>query len=281
LLNAEGWLITGSTGLVGTAVSSAARGRGVEVVGTSLSGGGGAIAFDLTNSRGIRPFLDRINPGKVIHLAACARPAEVESRPEQAARLNVVASQVIAEWCRERGRPFIFSSSDQVFGGGRGGPYSESDAPAPTTAYGRTKLAGEAAALAAGGLVVRLGWVINDTTREDRDFVQRAIARLGQGERVTAADDEFRTPVRSSVAAATIVDLARLGCHGTVNVAGDLHVTPYQLLMDSIPSGRSAHLVDRVSYRDLAPAGRPGDVRLAAFRMKGLLSRRPIPALAN
>ena len=44
------------------------------------------------------------------------------------------------------GAPLVAYSTDYVFDGRKGAPYVESDGPNPQSAYGRTKLHGEAAA---------------------------------------------------------------------------------------------------------------------------------------
>ena len=55
----------------------------------------------------------------------------------------------------------VYVSTDYVFDGAKGAPYVESDQPAPLSAYGRTKLAGEEATVAANKrhFVVRSAWL--------------------------------------------------------------------------------------------------------------------------
>ena len=52
------------------------------------------------------------------------------------------------------GAAFVQFSTDYVFDGRAGRPYLPTDPPAPLNAYGRSKLAGEQAALAAVGALV-------------------------------------------------------------------------------------------------------------------------------
>src|SRR5512133_605922 len=60
-----------------------------------------------------------------------------------------------------RGASVVYVSSDYVFDGAKGEPYVETDQPAPLSAYGRTKLAGEDATTAANKrhFVVRSSWL--------------------------------------------------------------------------------------------------------------------------
>ena len=59
------------------------------------------------------------------------------------------------------GASVVYVSSDYVFDGAKGAPYVETDQPAPLSAYGRTKLAGEEATAAANKrhFVVRSSWL--------------------------------------------------------------------------------------------------------------------------
>ena len=65
---------------------------------------------------------------------------------------------------RGRSASVVYVSTDYVFDGSKGAPYVESDQPAPLSAYGRTKLAGEEATAAANKrhFVVRSAWPLRD-----------------------------------------------------------------------------------------------------------------------
>ena len=67
----------------------------------------------------------------------------------------------VAAAAAERGASVVYVSSDYVFDGAKGEPYVETDQPAPLSAYGRTKLAGEEATTAANKrhFVVRSSWL--------------------------------------------------------------------------------------------------------------------------
>ena len=62
---------------------------------------------------------------------------------------------------RQVGAAVVYVSTDYVFDGAKGAPYVETDQPAPLSAYGRTKLAGEEATAAANKrhFIVRSSWL--------------------------------------------------------------------------------------------------------------------------
>lgn len=275
--SSERWLITGATGLIGGAVCAGLV--DAAPLRLSLSGAQASLAHDLTNAAALPALLDAISPQRIIHLAAISKPDRVEREPEHARQLNVAASAAIAEWCRTRGRTMIFTSTDQVFDGEKGQPYLETDAPRPTTAYGAMKLQAEAAVLAAGGGVARLGWVLNDLPGGRPDFLQIALERLASGERVRAVDDERRTTLTASAAAQALIALAGADFSGLVHLDGGRDATPFQLIAETAKArGIGTSRLEPISRRTLSPAGRPGDVRLRSGREPARQSARALSA---
>ncbi|MSO58389.1 MAG: dTDP-4-dehydrorhamnose reductase [Thermoleophilia bacterium] len=110
-------------------------------------------------------------PDLVLHAAAWTDVDGAESDPQGAAAVNVGGTAHVAEL----GAPLVAFSTDYVFDGAKGGPYVESDAPAPLSAYGRTKLHGEAAA-GEQAWIVRTSWLYGPT---GTNFV-RTMLRLGR-----------------------------------------------------------------------------------------------------
>ncbi|MEN3342716.1 MAG: dTDP-4-dehydrorhamnose reductase [Actinomycetota bacterium] len=122
----------------------------------------------------------------VLHAAAWTDVDGAEAEPQDAAAVNVGGTQHAAEL----GAPLVYFSTDYVFDGGKGAPYVESDAPSPQSAYGRTKLHGEAAA-GDDAWVVRSSWLYGWTSR---NFV-RTMLRLGrERDEVAVVDDQRGCP---------------------------------------------------------------------------------------
>ncbi len=132
-------LVTGGSGLVGRAL--AARGA------TAL----GRPALDVTDERARDEILTAHAPDAVIFCAAMTEVDRCATDPLSEA-INVAAP---AAWAREV--PVWFVSSNFVFSGP--GPHAPDAVVRPVNAYGRQKARAEEAVLAAGGHVVRTGWV--------------------------------------------------------------------------------------------------------------------------
>jgi len=125
-------------------------------------------------------------PDLVLHTAAWTNVDGAEDDPAGARAANVDGTAHAAEL----GAPLVAYSSDYVFDGTKGAPYLESDAPAPLSTYGRTKLEGEAAA-GTSAWVVRSSWLFGAT---GHNFV-RTMLRLGaERDEVAVVDDERGCP---------------------------------------------------------------------------------------
>ena len=125
-------------------------------------------------------------PDLVLHAAAWTDVDGAEDDPQGAAAVNVAGTAHAAAL----GAPLVAYSSDYVFDGTKGAPYVESDAPSPRSAYGRTKLHGEAAA---GGRawIVRSSWLFGET---GHNFL-RTMLRLGaERDDVSVVDDQRGSP---------------------------------------------------------------------------------------
>lgn len=266
------WLVTGGTGLVGRSVAAAGIESGVQVVTTSRSGGRDALSCNLDDEIRVRALLEMVRPDHIIHLAAISKPAAVEAQPEEAFAVNVGSTRTIADWCARNGRHLTFASTDFVFGLGSG-PFREGDPARPGTLYGKMKLEAEQFVTASGGLVLRFGWVLDDTASALSDYVSRSIASLRRGAPVSAVDDEWRTPVTNSDLGRLVILLSRLRSTGTVHVAGQVHTTPYLLLQEKARAlDLDASLVRPISRAKILPESRPADTRLNTDLLQRLTS---------
>lgn len=103
--------------------------------------------IDITSEDSICSVLTRFSPDIVVNCAAYTDVDACERDEEAALAVNALGPRHLARFVAERDAWLIHVSTDYVFDGLRPvpEPYRESDVPAPRTAYGRTKLAGEQA----------------------------------------------------------------------------------------------------------------------------------------
>jgi dTDP-4-dehydrorhamnose reductase len=141
-------------------------------------------------------------PDLVLHAAAWTDVDGAEDDPQGAAAVNVGGTRHAAEL----GGSLVYFSTDYVFDGRKREPYVESDGPAPISAYGRTKLHGEAAA-GEGAWIVRSSWLFGPT---GKNFV-RTMLRLGaERDEVAVVSDQRGCPTFVGHLAEAVRELVRL-----------------------------------------------------------------------
>ncbi|KAE8614475.1 hypothetical protein XENTR_v10008180 [Xenopus tropicalis] len=140
-------LITGATGLLGRAVYKEFKENSWHVLGCGYSRARPRFEYlNLLDAAAVKALIQDFKPHVIIHCAAERRPDIVESQPEFASLLNVVASENLAKEAAGVGAFLIYVSSDYVFDG-TSPPYREDSVPNPLNLYGKTKLEGERAVL--------------------------------------------------------------------------------------------------------------------------------------
>jgi dTDP-4-dehydrorhamnose reductase len=148
----------------------------------------------------------------VLHAAAWTNVDGAEDDPQDAAAVNVGGTQNAAAL----GAPLVYFSTDYVFDGAKGSPYVESDAPQPVSAYGRSKLHGEAAA-GERAWIVRTSGLFGWTSH---NFV-RTMLRLGaERDEVSVVDDQRTAPTYVGHLAAAMPALLELP-FGVYHIAAD------------------------------------------------------------
>ncbi len=150
-------------------------------------------ALDIGDAAAIDRTLDDLRPGALINAAAYTAVDRAEAEPARAEAINGTAPGLLAAACAERGVRLLHVSTDFVFDGSASRPYAPDAAPAPLGAYGRSKLAGEAAVRAAraGSIVLRTGWVYS---RHGGNFVKTMLRLLAEREELTVVADQVGTP---------------------------------------------------------------------------------------
>jgi dTDP-4-dehydrorhamnose reductase len=121
----------------------------------------------------------------VLHAAAWTDVDGAELDPEGARAVNVTGTARAVGL----GASVVYFSTDYVFDGQKGAPYVESDRPSPLSAYGRSKLDGEAALR--DGWIVRTSWLFG---RTGHNFVRTMLALGRERDEVRIVDDQRGCP---------------------------------------------------------------------------------------
>jgi dTDP-4-dehydrorhamnose reductase len=182
-------VIIGAGGLVGTVLAAQATQRGHEVLALT------SAQCDVTDPTSIERHVDADDA--VINCAAYTKVDEAERDEDRAFAVNATGAENVAHACARAGAGLVHVSTDYVFSGDFGGgdrhPYEIDDETGPLSVYGRSKLAGEFAVLAAlpDAHVVRTSWIFSG---HGGDFVA-TMRRLAAGDgTVDVVADQVGTP---------------------------------------------------------------------------------------
>ncbi|MEN3534875.1 dTDP-4-dehydrorhamnose reductase [Microbispora sp. ZYX-F-249] len=194
------WLVTGAAGMLGADLTALLAGEGEDVAALSRRD------LDLCDPAAVRAAVRTEKPDVVVNCAAWTAVDEAELREREALAVNGDAVRPLAAACAGHGVTLVHLSTDYVFDGTARTPYAEDEPVNPVNAYGRTKAAGERAALRHGGYVVRTAWLYG---AHGPNFARTMIRLAAGGDPVRVVDDQHGQPTWTADLAAQIVRLVR------------------------------------------------------------------------
>jgi dTDP-4-dehydrorhamnose reductase len=180
-------LIAGRVGQVASALVPRLRAEGHEV--TALE----PPELDLTSREGVAAAVAAARPELVVNAAAYTAVDRAEDDPALAYAVNRDGVGWLAAEAARIGAPLVHFSTDYVFDGLKGAPYTETDAPNPLGVYGRSKLEGEQAALAANPrtAVLRTAWVCSP---DGANFLKTMLRLAAEREEIRVVADQHGAP---------------------------------------------------------------------------------------
>lgn len=193
------WLVTGAAGMLGRDVATALDGAEVTALGRKQ--------LDVTDPAAVDDAVR--GHDVVVNTAAWTDVDGAETAEEAATAVNGTGPALLAAACARHGARLVHVSTDYVFDGAATSPYPEDAPTAPRSAYGRSKLAGERAVLAAlpdAGYVVRTAWLYGE---HGGNFVATMARLSADRETLDVVDDQRGQPTWSMDVATRLVELVR------------------------------------------------------------------------
>lgn len=264
-------LVFGSSGQVARELKRARWDRGADV--TFLD----RAAADLSAPERLGPIVRRTMPDLVIIAAAYTAVDGAESEESLAMTVNAHGPAAIARAAAELSAPLIHLSTDYVFDGEKDGFYGEEDRTNPINAYGRSKLAGEAAVRAANPrhIILRTSWVYS---AGGANFLRTMLRLAATREEVRVVADQRGCPTAAPHLAQAVAMLApqlmgQAPIWGTYHLSGQTQ-TSWHGFAEGIFAGLAKRAIRRP--RNIAvttdefptPARRPLNSRLSCERSK-------------
>lgn len=180
-------LVTGKGGQLATGLGESLPGQGFEAMEV------GQPDFEFDQPETVMAAFAALRPEAVVNCAAWTAVDAAEDDEAGAFRANALGPALVARLCAQAAIPLIQISTDYVYDGLKGTPYVETDLPNPLSAYGRTKLAGEYAALATNPMtsVLRTAWVFSPV---GKNFVRTMLALGATRPELRVVGDQHGNP---------------------------------------------------------------------------------------
>ncbi len=216
--------VTGATGQLGRAFQEIAAARHDLILFGGASAPGG---LDLRDAAATQRAIAAARPDWVVHAAAMTDVDGCERDPDSAHRINALGTQAVAQGASACGARLLAVSTDYVFDGARGN-YAETDAPAPGSAYGRSKLEGErlAAQVLPDVTIARTSVVFGP---HKKNFVLWVRGELAAGKPIRIVRDQRVNPTLSFDLAEQVLALLQAKASGVFHTAGATALTRLEM----------------------------------------------------
>ena len=219
-------LVFGASGQLGVELVRTLQARQYAVTGF------GRAQVDITNAAAVEKILAQSQADVVFNSAAYNQVDVAEREPQAALEVNGLAVRNLALGCRQIDAQLVHFSTDYVFDGRAGRPYTEADSTHPLGAYAVSKLTGElyAQAYLERALIVRTSGVFGPggRNRAHGNFVELMLRLAGRGQPIRVVEDHIASPTYAPWLAARTVDLADRGITGTFHVGGGTAISWFQ-----------------------------------------------------
>jgi dTDP-4-dehydrorhamnose reductase len=257
--------------MVGHDVRAALETRGEEVVALSKS------ELDIADGAAVGDAVRDARPDVIVNCAAYTKVDDAEKNEHLATAINGSAVELLANAADRAGALLVQLSTDFVFDGVKRTPYEINDPTAPLSAYGRSKLLGEHAALSARKhLVLRTSWLFGV---HGNNFVEAIRNQVRKGTNpLSVVDDQRGRPTYTPHLADAIVRLARLAyesedARGIVHYADEPECTWFEFARAIVGTAATVNPISSSAIQ--RPAIRPAYSVLSTERYERLTGVKP------
>ncbi len=200
-------IIIGANGQLGSDLLAVFQRCGAQVAGLTHQD------LEVSDAVAVEAKLAAAAPQVVVNTAAFHNVEACETEPQTAFAVNALGARNLATASLRHGFRLIHLSTDYVFDGRKGQPYTEEDRPLPLNCYGNSKLSGELfiQAMARNYAIVRVSGLYGAApcrAKKGLNFVKIMLKLARERGEVKVVTDEFVTPTYTLAAAEQIARLA-------------------------------------------------------------------------
>ncbi len=163
--------------------------------------------MDITAITQVQEVITRFRPTLVINAAAFTNVDGAETETEAAFAANSSGPENLAQCCSNDHIALIHVSTDFVFDGKKGQPYTEDDPIGPLGVYGRSKAEGEAKirAMVNEHIIVRTSWLYGVY---GRSFVSTMLNLARDNKNIRVVNDQYGSPTSAADLAVALLQIA-------------------------------------------------------------------------
>ena len=227
-------LVTGASGFLGWNICKAAVER-FEVYGMCHQHDVAhpevtSVNCDLCSADDTAALIRQLRPSAIIHTAADSSPDHCHNHTVSAYGINVLATRTLTRIAAEYDMRFLFTSTDQVFGG-TAAPYDENAIVGPVNIYGLQKAEAERFILSreADAMICRMPLMFGDSSPSYVNFITRMVQMLRDKKPLSLFTDQIRTPVSAATAAEGLLSMVDSKVTGLIHLGGRESVSRYDL----------------------------------------------------
>ena len=262
-------IVFGAAGQLGIEIAALAEARGFEVRRYDRKD------VDVSDDVRVEEAISQFDPAFVMNCAAYNQVDVAEAEPRLAFVANALGVRNLAVACRQNDAVLVHFSTDYVFDGSAGRPYTETDATHPLGAYAVSKLAGElyVQAYLDRALIIRTSGVFGPAALKTNrgNFVELMLRLARAGQPIRVVEDHVASPTYAPLLAARSLDLALRGESGIFHIGGGTPISWFdyaRLIFKLAGLQPELHATTEREYR--TPARRPKFSALANTRLDAL-----------
>ncbi len=270
--------ICGAAGQLGLELSRVFQAEGCQLLRLVRS------KLDLTDAALVEKTLAACEPDLVINSAAYNMVDVAEQEPQAAYQVNALAVRNLGVACRQLDARLVHFSTDYVFDGIKGSPYTEEDQTHPLGAYAVSKLSGElyAQAYLDHSLIIRTSGVFGPgglrTARGN--FVELMLRLAAGGQTIRVVEDHVASPTFAPALAERTLEMVRAGLSGVYHVGGGTPISWYEyarLIFFAAGLAPELRATNEREYRTAARRPKFSALSNAKMERAGITPMPPLP----
>lgn len=187
--------------------------------------------LDVTDQDAVHEAILALKPDVIVHAAAFTNVDQAERERPLVFAVNAYGTGYLAEAAERIGAKFVYVSTDYVFDGKKGSPYTEEDEPNPLNVYGASKRMGEqlAADYCRRHYIVRTAWLFGAC---GANFASNVCRAAFAEEPVSAAVDLIGSPTFTADLARFVGQVVETDYYGLFHVVNEGHCSKYEFALE-------------------------------------------------